>query len=100
LDGTQTTGASLGARVVMPMSITVSSVSMTIKGTPTGAALIANIRKNGTTIFSVRPQIKLIAKTDNIITIGMPVNDIFNNLPPVMPIWNDKIFHVYSRKAP
>ncbi len=57
LDGTQTTGASLGARVVMPMSITVSSVSMTIKGTPTGAALIANIRKNGTSIFSVRPQI-------------------------------------------
>lgn len=57
LDGNQTVGTSLGAQVVMPMSITLSSVSMTIKGTPTGAALIANVRKDGVSIFSTRPQI-------------------------------------------
>ena len=41
----------------MPLTVTLSSVSLNIKGTPTGAALIVDIRKDGTTIFSTKPQI-------------------------------------------
>ncbi len=57
LDGTQSIGTSIGAKVIMPMNVTLTSVSMAIKGTPTGTALIVNIKKDGSSIFSTRPQI-------------------------------------------
>lgn len=57
IDGTQTVGTSVGAQVTMPFALTFSSVSMNIKGKPTGAALIADIKKNGKTIFSTKPRI-------------------------------------------
>lgn len=57
LDGTQAVGTSLGAEVTMPFTLVFSSVTMNIKGTPTGAALIANINKDGKTIFTTNPRI-------------------------------------------
>jgi hypothetical protein len=57
LDGTQVTGASLGASVIMPISITLLSTSLVIKGAPTGTALVVDIKKNGTSIYSTKPQI-------------------------------------------
>jgi len=57
LDGAQATGTSVGAQVTMPFSLMFSSVTMNIKGTPVGAALIADIKKDGKTIFTTRPRI-------------------------------------------
>ncbi len=56
-DGTQAVTTSKGPQITMPMSMTLSSVSLSAKGAPTGAALIYDIHLNGTTIFSTRPQI-------------------------------------------
>jgi len=57
LDGEQLVGASQGAQVTMPFSITLSGVTMNIKGAPTGAALIADVKSDGASIFSTKPQI-------------------------------------------
>jgi hypothetical protein len=57
LDGTLATGTFQGAIVTMPFGFVASSVTLRIKGAPTGAVLIVDIRKDGTTIFSTRPQI-------------------------------------------
>ncbi len=57
LNGTQVTGASQGARIRMPFDMTVTAVTMDTTGAPTGAALIADIKKNDATIFSTKPQI-------------------------------------------
>ena len=63
LDGLQTVGTSLGAQVTMPFGITLSSVTMNINGAPTGAALIADVKNNGTSIFGTKPQIDAGATT-------------------------------------
>jgi hypothetical protein len=63
LDSTLSVGTFQGAVVTMPFGFVASSVTLRIKGAPTGAALIADIRKDGTTIFSTRPQINASATT-------------------------------------
>lgn len=63
LDSTLAVGSSQGAIVTMPFGITAASITLRIKGAPTGAALIVDIRKDGTTIFSTRPQINASATT-------------------------------------
>ncbi len=63
LDGTQSVANSVGAQVTMPFTLALSGVTMNIKGAPTGAAFIVDIRKDGTTIFSTRPQINASATT-------------------------------------
>lgn len=57
IGGDISTGQSQGAIVTMPFGMTASSVSLRVKGAPTGAALILNLNKNGTTIFATRPQV-------------------------------------------
>lgn len=42
-------------------SLTIDSVDLRVKTAPTGAALIVDINKGGTTIFSTRPQIAAAA---------------------------------------
>ena len=63
LDGTLAVGNSQGAIVTMPFDIVGSSITLRIKGAPTGAALIVDILKDGTTIFSTRPQVNASATT-------------------------------------
>jgi hypothetical protein len=57
LDSTITAGSNQGAIVTMPFGMLASSGSLRIKGAPTGADLIVDIKKNGTTIFSTKPKI-------------------------------------------
>jgi hypothetical protein len=47
----------------MPFAMTLSAVRLNVNTAPTGAAIIVNVRENGTTIFSTRPQIDATAKT-------------------------------------
>jgi hypothetical protein len=63
LDGTLSVGTFQGAVVTVPFGFVASSVTLRIKGAPTGAALIVDIRKDGTTIFSAKPQINAGATT-------------------------------------
>ncbi len=56
-DGTQTIATSKGPEITMPFGLTLSGVTLKAKGAPTGAAFIIDINKDGTTIFSTRPQI-------------------------------------------
>lgn len=63
LGGTQEAGTAKGARVRIPLDLTLTGVTMDIAGAPTGAALIADINKNGTSIFSTKPQIAAGAVT-------------------------------------
>jgi hypothetical protein len=57
IDGTLATGMNQCAQVTMPFGVTAISVSMNIKGKPTGAPLIADIRTGNTSLFSTKPQI-------------------------------------------
>ncbi len=63
LGGTLATGATQGAQVFLPFGFQATSVNMIATGAPTGAALIADIKQNGTTIFSVKPQINAASTT-------------------------------------
>lgn len=56
-DGTQAVASSKGPMIPMPIALTLSGIILKAKGAPTGAALIYNIRKDGISIFSTRPQI-------------------------------------------
>lgn len=56
-DGTQSVATSKGPQITMPFGVTLSGVTLKAKGAPTGAALIIDISKNGSSIFSTRPQI-------------------------------------------
>ncbi len=56
-DGTQAVTTMKGPQITMPFGLTLTGVTLKAKGAPTGAALIYDINKNGTTIFSTRPQI-------------------------------------------
>jgi hypothetical protein len=56
-DGTQAVTTSKGPQITMPFALTLSGITLKAKGAPTGAALIYDINKDGTTIFSTRPQI-------------------------------------------
>ncbi len=57
LGGTQVVGNKQGAQIYMPVGFTATSVNMVITGAPTGAAVIVDLKKDGTTIFSTKPQI-------------------------------------------
>ena len=63
LDGVQAVGAGQGAEVTMPFGLTLTSVTMNAKGAPTGAALVADIKKDGTTVFATKPQVNANAVT-------------------------------------
>lgn len=54
-DGTQTVTTMKGPQITMPFGLTLSGITLKAKGAPTGAALIYDINKNGTSIFSTRP---------------------------------------------
>lgn len=56
-DSTQAVASMKGPQIVMPFGLTLSGVLITAKGAPIGAALIYDINKNGTTIFSTRPEV-------------------------------------------
>jgi predicted RNA-binding protein with TRAM domain len=59
--GTLTTGTGVG-RVRFPTAATIISVSASINTAPTGAALIVDVHKNGTTVFTTqadRPEIAI-----------------------------------------
>ncbi len=56
-DGTQAVQTTKGPQIQMPLSITLTDVSLSAKGAPTGASFIVDINKDGTSIFATRPQI-------------------------------------------
>lgn len=62
-DGTQATTVMKGPQITMPFGLTLSGITLKAKGAPTGAALIYDINKNGSSIFSTRPQIDASSTT-------------------------------------
>lgn len=59
--GGQSVATNISGTFEIQQSLTIDSVDLRIKTAPTGAALIVDINKNGTTIFSTRPQIAAAA---------------------------------------
>jgi len=58
--GTLTTGTDKAPTLVAPCTLTITKVKLVVKTAPTGAAIIVDVNKNGTTIFTTqanRPQI-------------------------------------------
>lgn len=53
--------AEIKVRTAVPLYF--STIDIRVKTAPTGSALIVNIKKNGTTIFSTKPQISAGATT-------------------------------------
>jgi hypothetical protein len=47
----------------MPFAMTLSQVRLNVNTAPTGSALQVNVKENGTTIFSTKPQIDASSKT-------------------------------------
>ncbi|MBI3331947.1 hypothetical protein HYZ99_03230 [Candidatus Peregrinibacteria bacterium] len=52
-----------GAVVTMPYGITLGTGSLRVNVAPTGAAIIVDVFKDGTSIYSTKPQIAVSAKT-------------------------------------
>jgi hypothetical protein len=66
--GTLTTGADKAPTIVAPCALTIVKVKVVVKTAPTGAALIVDVNKNGTTIFTTqggRPSIAISDTTDD-----------------------------------
>jgi hypothetical protein len=64
--GTLTTGADKAPTIVAPCTLTITKVKLVVKTAPTGAAIIVDVNKNGTTIFTTqanRPSIAIGATT-------------------------------------
>jgi hypothetical protein len=64
--GTLTTGTDKAPTLLAPCSLTITKVKLVVKTAPTGAAIIVDVNKNGTTIFTTqnnRPQIAIGATT-------------------------------------
>lgn len=57
IPGTISTGTNVSGTFEIQQSLTIDSVDLRAKTAPTGAALIVDINKGGTTIFSTRPEI-------------------------------------------
>ena len=60
--GTLTTGTDKAPTIVAPCALTIVKVKVVVKTAPTGAALIVDVNKNGTTIFTTqggRPSIAI-----------------------------------------
>ncbi|MDD4628374.1 MAG: hypothetical protein PHE68_03200 [Candidatus Peribacteraceae bacterium] len=65
IDGTLEIGANQGATVVMPYGFTCTGIKLRAKTAPTGANLIVDINKDGSTIFSTNPEIDSSATTED-----------------------------------
>lgn len=52
--GTLTTGTDKAPTIVAPCTLTIVKVKIVVKTAPTGAALIVDVNKNGTTIFTTQ----------------------------------------------
>ena len=52
--GTLATGASQGPRYVVPQNMTITKVWLIVRTAPTNAAILIDIHKNGTTIWSTQ----------------------------------------------
>jgi hypothetical protein len=66
--GTLTTGTDKAPTIVAPCTLTIVKVKIVVKTAPTGAALIVDVNKNGTTIFTTqggRPSIAIGETTDD-----------------------------------
>ena len=55
--GTVAVATNVSGTFEIQQSLTILGVDLRVKTAPTGAALIVDINKNGTTIFSTRPEI-------------------------------------------
>lgn len=79
-DGTQALAVSKGPQITMPFGLTLSGITLSAKGAPTGAALIYDINRDGTTIFSTRPQINASSTIGGgnavFSTTSLPVNSV------------------------
>lgn len=63
LDGDISTGTEQGAVVTVPQNFVSKAVHLKVKTAPTGQALIVDINRDGTSIFSTRPQINASSTT-------------------------------------
>ena len=66
--GALTTGTDKAPTIVAPCALTIVKVKVVVKTAPTGAALIVDVNKNGTTIFTTqggRPSIAIGDTTDD-----------------------------------
>ena len=66
--GTLTTGTDKAPTILAPCTLTIVKVKVVVKTAPTGAALIVDVNKNGTTIFTTqggRPSIAIGGTTDD-----------------------------------
>lgn len=79
--GTLTAGAK-PARLIVPYAVTVTSVAATVGTAPTGASLIVDVHKNGTTIFTNQ------ANRPTIVAAGQ---DDFASTPDVTALAQDDI---------
>lgn len=61
IPGGISTGTNVSGTFEIQQSLTIDSVDLRAKTAPTGAALIVDINKGGTTIFSTRPEIAAAA---------------------------------------
>jgi hypothetical protein len=64
--GTLATGTDKAPTILAPCTLTITKVKLVVKTAPTGAAIIVDVNKNGTTIFTTqanRPQIAISATT-------------------------------------
>jgi hypothetical protein len=71
ISGTLTTGTNFGARYVAPEAMTITKVWLIVRTAPTGAAILIDINKNGSTIWATqgnRGTIAAAATTGNTTT--------------------------------
>ena len=64
--GTLAVGTDKAPTILAPCTLTITKVKLVVKTAPTGAAIIVDVNKNGTTIFTTqanRPQIAAGATT-------------------------------------
>ena len=64
--GTLATGTDKAPTLLAPCTLTITKVKLVVKTAPTGAAIIVDVNKNGTTIFTTqanRPQIAISGTT-------------------------------------
>jgi len=65
VDGAVATGTKQSATVVMPYGFTCTDIDMRVDTAPVGSSLIVDINKDGTTIFSTRPEIDASGTTED-----------------------------------
>lgn len=66
--GTLETGGDQAPTIVAPCALTIVKAKVVVKTAPTGASIIADVNKNGTTIFTTqgnRPEIAIDGTTDD-----------------------------------